>query len=397
MGFALQLFTNAASRFIYMFLLGMLNNSSPSYSNPHATLLANATGLTAVFSLNAFQHYIGRKTNDTVRDLQPYGAQFIVLAMALIIILTTLSLFAATSTECHWLIPTLAAAIALTLPELLYTIATAQDRPWRALVLYGGQSIFFIGYGIGVSQHETLLITTLCAATPALIVNSVLFLKLNSHTPKSSIQAGVESLGKTIRTRIGMLAASAPVIATPPALVCLLNQSSDGIPQVPQMLLFSSFVGAIVFLMGNVFQHYGRDLLAPLLKIQKHQMHARLLGLLAGMFTLSLILTAPVELILSQLKSNFAHEWTNNWYISAAVSATGTVILQWYTITCVHHGNTRPVLYANLLYLVIAACMTLASPQLGIHIFTILAVCSFIRSTWNIIDFSKTGRTAWRT
>jgi hypothetical protein len=399
MGFAIQLLSNGASRLIYMYLLGVLNQLDVHYATPHAALLTNTNGLCALFSLNAFQYYIARKTPDIDADLRSCQTQFKLLVTLWVTTLACMALLGPWE-ELPWLkyaLPTVAAAVSLALPEITFTMATARDKAWKSILFYGGQSIFFGGYALAIIRREGPMQASLYASVPTVLVNLIAYQALQRPKYGQNLRQALAQLGKECHIRLSTLIASLPIIAAPSAMVSVMEHSPETAAQIPQMLLFSSFAGALVFVMGNFFQHYGKDLIPKLLEIQRRQNHLALLGLVLGVFVLCTVLTMPVELLLTYARHSFQHDWARNWYINAAITATGAVILQWYTVICMHHGDSRTILWSNIAYLLLAIALTATTVYTGIHIFTILAICAALRSLVNIAGFSSASGPSWRT
>jgi hypothetical protein len=390
MGFLLQLISNGGSRLVYMYLLGMLNQQAVDYASPHATLLANANGLSALFSLNAYQYYLAQQAKKAQTDLQSCDTQFRLLLGAWVLAAGCMVIWGGTNQQ---VLPTIVAALALALPELTFTMATALDKPWRAILFYGGQALFFCGYALAIAHHAEPVRAAMYASAPTLVVNIAAYLMLRDIAPPDlSWLARLVVLAQECRIRLGTLIASIPIIATPSAMVYGLNLSSKTSAQIPQMLLFSSFVGAIVFIMGNVFQHYGKSLIPRLLDIQHRRNHKALWVLLLGVFALCLCLTVPVELLLSFVRQSFQHQWAHNWNLYATVAAAGAVILQWCTVISIHHGRTGPILLSNLTYLLLASILAATTLYTDIHVFAILAVCAALRSLINVVEFTMAKR-----
>jgi len=373
MGFAIQLLSNGASRLIYMYLLGVLNQLDVHYATPHAALLTNTNGLCALFSLNAFQYYIASKTPDIDADLRSCQTQFKLLVTLWVTTLACMALLGPWE-ELPWLkyaLPTVAAAVSLALPEITFTMATARDKAWKSILFYGGQSIFFGGYALAIIRREGPMQASLYASVPTVLVNLIAYQALQRPKYGQNLRQALAQLGKECHIRLSTLIASLPIIA--------------------------AFAGALVFVMGNFFQHYGKDLIPKLLEIQRRQNHLALLGLVLGVFVLCTVLTMPVELLLTYARHSFQHDWARNWYINAAITATGAVILQWYTVICMHHGDSRTILWSNIAYLLLAIALTATTVYTGIHIFTILAICAALRSLVNIAGFSSASGPSWRT
>jgi hypothetical protein len=397
MGFALQLLSNGASRLVYMYLLGVLNQLAIDYSTPHATLLANANGLCALFSLNAYQFYIAKQTGNPSSDLTSCDTQF-KLVLVLWLVATCLMLGLSNTMVGAQVLPTLVAALALALPELTFTIATAKNKPWRAILFYGTQAIFFGGYALAIHLRTSPLLAALYASMPTVAINLLAYQMLRSrHAHQPFTSTALRTLGQECKERLGTLAASLPIIATPSAMAYGLGLDPGTTAQIPQMLLFSSFVGAVVFIMGNVFQHYGKDMVPRLLTLQNNGDQKSLALLITGVLALCLCLTFPVDLLLSYVRHSFQHQWTHNWYIYAAITAAGAVILQWYTVICIHHGRTGTVLISNLGYLILATGLAATATYTGLHVFAILAICAALRSLVNIAGFTSADTSSWRT
>lgn len=399
MGFSLQLLINAASRLAYMVLLGLLNQQTPSIGAEHAALLANAHALSAVFTLNAFQHYIACRTTDAQADLAPCQSQFKVIAglMVCLLIATLAWPHLTDGADAPLLMLTVLAALALALPELLYTMATAKDWFWRPLTFYGVQTLFYMGYGLALLGTQTTTAAVLWSSIPLLVISLPAFALLRA-APASPVSGdGLRRLIATLRLRLGTLVASAPIIATPPAMVYVLGLSDDKAGQIPQMLLFSSFVGALAFFMGNLFQHHGRSLLPRLLSIQRDARYRSLAILLGAVLLLNTALALPVEFVLTHLKSSFHDQWPGLWYTHAIVCASAAVVLQWYITVSMHHARSRPALATNLLYLLLACALSSSTLGGELHVFAVLAICGLVRSVLNIADFFLMGRPSWRT
>lgn len=380
-----------------MYLLGILNQLSVDYSTPHAALLANANGLCALFSLNAYQFYIAKQTGNTPSDLASCETQFTLL-LVLWMVTASLMVCLGDTTVAPQVLPTVVAALALALPELTFTIATAKDKPWRAILFYGTQAIFFCGYALAIHQRTNPIQAALYAAVPTVAINLLAYRALRDQgAPRPSALASLRALGQEGKERLGTLMASMPIIATPSAMVYGLGLDPKTAAQIPQMLLFSSFVGAVVFVMGNVFQHYGKDMVPRLLALQRQGNTRVLAMLLTGVLALCLCLTYPVDILLSYARQSFQHHWAHNWYIYAAITAAGAVILQWYTVICIHHGRTGAIMISNLAYLILATGLAATTTLTGIHVFAILAICAALRSLVNIAGFTSANTKSWRT
>lgn len=398
MGFTLQLLTNAGSRLIYMALLGLLNQRDAGGTTAHATLLANAHAVSALFTLNAFQYYIARQTVDGNRDLGPCRTQFVlIVAMLSVLLITALAWPAASGHDAPMLCSILIAALSLALPELIFTLATAHNKVWRPLTFYGTQSAFYVGYGLALWLDQSPAMAAISACLPSLLISLALFQSLRLDHVPSDWRSATKNLAATLKLRLSTLAASVPIIATPPAMAYFMGKSPETAWQIPQMLLFSSFAGALAFLMGNVFQHHGRDLMPILLRLQRDQRVKVVLTVLAGIFILSTTLAWPVEMILALLKSRLHQPWPGHWMLYAATCATAAVVLQWYTTVCMHHARPRPVMASNALYLMMAIALTSTTLSSSLHVFTILAICALVRSSLNVADFFLMGKLSWRT
>lgn len=392
MSFSLQLLLNAASRLVYMGLLGLLNQQTPNVGAEHAALLANAHGLGALFTLNVFQHYIACRTTDPQADLAPCQTQFKLIASLAVCLLAMTMAWPHLNdgAPAPLLLLTVLAALALALPELVFTMATARDWFWRPLTFYGIQTLFYIGYGLALLGTQTTMTAVLWSSIPVLIISVLAFATLRTTTVP--MREGLTRLKATLRLRLGTLVANAPIIATSPAIVYVLGLSDDKAGQIPQMLLFSSFVGALAFFMGNLFQHHGRSLLPRLLRIQGEARYRSLAILLGAVLLLNTGLALPLEFVLAHLKSSFHAHWPSLWYVHAIVCASAAVVLQWYITVSMHHARSRPVLATNLLYLLLACALSTSTLGGGLHVFAVLAICGLVRSLLNIADFFLMGR-----
>ncbi|MEK8085719.1 hypothetical protein WNB94_04840 [Aquabacterium sp. A3] len=391
MGFLLQVASSAASRLVYMYLLGLITQLEPTFAVPHAALLANANGLCALFTLNVFQHYLANSNAAEHDAVRPVRAQFELLSL-LLLLSTALMLIGSGHAAFSTWSTVLVGALALALPEVVFTMATARNLAWRALILYGGHTVFFGGYILAVIQQQAPVTAVLYAAGPTFATCLALVtLALPANSP-SRWRDRQQALLGTLRLRIHLLASSLPVIAMPPALVFLMQVTPGMAEQIPQMLLFISFAGALVFLMGNVFQHYGRDLLPKLLVIHAQGQLWRLAALIGVVIVFCTGLVWPIDMAMHMFKNGFQAPFDGPWVAYAVVLATSTIVLQWHTVISLHHGQPRSVLKSNLVYLGLGCLLVLTTPWHGMSILSILAASAAARASLNLIDFTSASK-----
>lgn len=391
MGFVLQVASSAASRLVYMYLLGLITQLEPGFAVPHAAVLANASGLAALFALNAFLHYLSKNTAEDDWVLRTMRVQFELLVFLLILAAASMLTWGGSQSFLTW-ITVMVGALALALPEVVFTMASVRKLAWRPLVLYGGQALFYLGYIMAVAQKQAPDMAVLYGATPTLLICLVLAIRLRIVKDTSTWLERWKTLASTLRLRLGMLASSVPVIAMPPALVYLMQAGGTQADQIPQMLLFISFSGALAFLMGNVFQHFGKDLVPRLLVVQEQAQTWRLLVVLGMVMLLCAGLAWPIDLAMKMFKDGFQIPFDGPWVAYAVIMATSAIMLQWHTVISLHHGQPRSVLRSNVLYLGLGCLLVITTPWHGMSILSILAASAAARASLNLIDFTSASK-----
>lgn len=379
MGFILQLASNGASRLLFMYLVAYLASRDAGYATPHAALLGYASSLVVLFGLNIYQHTIARNSTNLEVALDSCSFQFRLLLTA------GCGLWSATFLG--WLLgwqPPLGlmaalAGVGLAQSEVTFSMATARARTWRPLLYYGTQSIFFACYLLMVWQKMSVVSTVLTSVVPLFLINYGAYkqLQLLPHTPLFSTK-GLTIRLYEYRERAAALLAQAPVVATVPALIYLMGRDSGQADQIPQLMLFISYAGAVVFILGNTYQFYGHSLVTRLLVLINSGKWNILLLLSLGVIASSLLLTLPMGLLLGWMKEGKSEYWPMAWYLSVGVFAAGTALSQWYSAICIGLQKPAFITISNATYFLSAVFIYSFADSVFYYILAMSVIVRFV-------------------
>lgn len=349
MGFILQLGSNGVSRLLYLYLVTFLAGQDAGYAAAHATLLGYAMSLIVLFGLNVYQHTIARYGDNLARALDSCSFQYRFLLIAesgvCTVVLVGLML--------GWHLPLglLAVLVGLGLAqsEVTFSMVTAHGMVWRPLLYYGSQSIFFACYLLLVWQKMPVVPTVLISVVPLFLINHWAYVRLRS-TRSLLARENLAARLEEYRDRASTLLAIAPVIVTVPALIYLMGNHTGHADQIPQLLLFISFGGAVVFIMGNTYQFYGRDMVRKLLAYLNAGQWRILLALTMGVIASCFLLTIPIGVLIEWMKAGKVEYWPLQWYLCIGVFAAGTALTQWYSAICVGLKRSLYITIPNAIY-----------------------------------------------
>lgn len=385
MGFILQLGSNGASRVLYIYLVAYLAGLEPDFATAHATLLGYVSSLVILFSLNIYQHTIARNGNNLQAALASCAFQYRAL------LLSGLGLWAAALLM--WLLEwqvslgvlVVLASLSLAQVEVTFSMVTAHGKEWRPLFYYGSQSVFFVSYLIMVSQQLSVAPTVLVSVTPLFLITFLAYKQLKAKEPSLAVVSGMARL-EEYRERAIALLGQAPVAATVPALIYLIANYGGQSNQIPQLLLFISYGGAVVFLLGNTYQFYGHTLIPRLLRVVESRQWRILLLTSGGVIGASLLLTLPIGVLLGWMKEGEIRSWPAEWYLSVGTFAAGTALAQWYSAIFVGLKKPAFIGLSNVAYL-FAAVSLYATSHLAFYY--VIAVAAFIRVATQAALFSS--------
>jgi len=360
-----------------MYLVAYLAGLDAGYSVTHATLLGYATSLVALFGFNIYQHTIARHSNNLEIALDACAFQYRLLLIA------GSGLWAATLAGwiSGWNLPlglmAVLASLGLAQTEVTFSMVTAHGKTWRPLLFYGSQSIFIVCYLLMVSQKMAVVPTVLISVAPLFLINYLAYRQLRTHG-SSNVPKDRTSRLEEYRERAVALLAQAPVVATVPALIYLMGSYSGRADQIPQLLLFVSYAGAVVFILSNSYHFYGHSLMPRLLALLRTGQWHLLLMLTVGVIITSLLLTVPVGVLLGWMKEGKIVSWPMEWYLSVGVFAAGTALTQWYSAICV--GLKKPLLITitNTIYLFVAVLIVGLNYSIFYHVLAISIVVRFV-------------------
>lgn len=353
MGFILQLAGSGSSRLLYMYLVAYLASIDAHYAVGHATQLGYAASLAVIFGLNVYQHNIARNSTNVDVALDACSAQYrmlMVLGGPLWAVGLFIFLFAGVVPMA---LLAMISGIALAQSDVTFSMATARQKVWRPILYYGGHVAFFLIYLILVAQEMAVAITVLASVMCLFMINFVAYANLRLPMSVRSKEGGGWGI-HDFRERLATLMGNIPVVAMVPALIYLMGNSFGQPEQIPQLLLFISFAGAIVFLLSNTYHFYGHQWAPKLLSLQENGKWHALLWLTVFVLVVSFVLSFPVGVLLAWMKEGKVELWPLNWYFSAAIFAAGVALTQWYSVICLGLRDSKLIAITNTIYFVAA-------------------------------------------
>lgn len=374
MGFILQLMSNGSNRLLYMYLIAHLANINSYNAVEHATQLGYAAGMAVFFGLNIYQHNIAHNAYKVQVALDTCSAQYrllLTLGGALWGICLCLLL-------CLGSVPTILLAvlsgIALAQTDVTFSMATTCQKIWRPLLYYGSQIFFYTVYLVFVIKGMGVSLTVLCSVFCLFIINLVAYAYLSPQIPGSTKLVGHIRL-PAFQERLTTLLGNSPVVLVVPAMIYLMG--AIGQPeQIPQLLLFVSFAGAIAFLLSNTYHFYGHQWSPKLLALYKNGDWHLLLSCSAVVFIASFMLSLPVGVLLGCMKKSAIYFWPISWYFCAGILAAGIILTQWYSVICLGISNARSITIGNSVYL---ACTLILFLGGGMSFIYALMIATIIR------------------
>lgn len=359
--FIAQLIVNCTSRLAYLALLGYIASTAAANSPGHIEYLTLSLAASSILSFQVSPFALSVQSDTAKQFAAACNYQFwLTLCLALLGIFLEEFLSLWRSGDKDYYLAVILTAAMLSINEITFAVNTLRERPSRAIIYYGFQSIFYIGYLslmalTMMSQHQ------ICSTVSffGLVLITTYFLSISKGLPVDRA-----SFFMSIKQRAKLLACIFPAIILQPLIVLLLAKSEG--PNLPasgvNFLMLLSVGGAVAFVYSNYFQFYGRALLdEEMSSINKYTLSKRayynwLLLLGCG------VLSIPAMLLYKFYKNHSIDSLAFIELLATLFYAASVIRSQYFAAIFTRLNIIHYIFNANILFVAISALWVWLSP-----------------------------------
>jgi len=345
----LQIFSNATARIIYIYLISFLANINNSNSNNIAVYLGYAFGLVSLFNFNIFQYILISSAEGRFKALNSCYLQLylFVIIQFILILLSYIVIFYGIKIPIFLSVFNI--CLSFSIAEILMAISTIKEIRWRPITYYGSQSIWYIlilYLLLNDIDHSYIvlsisLVMLIIYILSILAINKLQIFKIKVNSP--------QIINEYIRRSKGILT-SFPIIFVMPIIIAILEYK-ESTEYLPKLLLFISYSGAVVFILGNIYQYYGITIVKKILLNNNKFENTNSFYLMIALFVFCLIIAFPIGFIFNLIKIHSLEALSLKWYIGAAIVATDISSGQWISAIKLANNKNIEIFLLNLLYL----------------------------------------------